>query len=181
MPDFTNSESWNPGLTVLGTLSSLATEIVTSAGGAFARGGAAWPSANRAIFVPVVVSAPITIVKMFIENATTVSGNVDVGIYTTEGVRLVSSGTTAHATANGLQIFDITDTLLNPGLYYLAMAMDNTTATPIRFFNNAAASVTRAAGVLEMASAFVLPNPATFAASSSPYAPNILATGQTVI
>lgn len=135
---------------------------------------AAWPTANKAIFVPFSVHGPVTVVKMFLENGGTVSGNVDVGIYDRGGARLVSSGSTAQSGASAIQEFNITDTLLNPGLYYLACALDITTGQIARWSPSAA--IGRGLGVAEQTSAFALPSSATLAALSSGYIPLICAT-----
>jgi hypothetical protein len=146
--------------------------IVTSAGGTDSLGpmlnamgialaAAAYPETNRAMFVPVSVQAPLTVVKLFTLNGATASGNVDVGIYDAGGVRLVSSGSTAQAGTSVIQEFNITDTLLLPGLYYLAIAADNTTGTFEVWSANAA--ILRSLGILMQLTAFPLPATATFA------------------
>lgn len=140
---------------------------------------AAWPVSNKAYFIPHSVSEIITIRKMFIINGT-VSGNVDVGIYDRNGVRLVSIGSTAQAGASVIQEFDITDTILLPGLYYLAAAMDNTTGQVDSI--GATLSIARSQGVAEMTTAFPLPATATFAAvSGTTRIPFIGATQRTFI
>lgn len=123
---------------------------------------AAWSAANRAYYVPFSVFSPLTVVKMFVVNGGTASGNIDVGIYDAGGARLVSSGSTAQAGTSAVQEFNVTDTILNPGLYYLACAMDNTTGTVEVW--NPSAGIMRAFGVCEQASAFALPATATFGA-----------------
>jgi hypothetical protein len=57
---------------------------------------------------------------MLVLNGATASGNMDVGIYDYAGTRLVSSGSTAQSGTSAFQDFDITDTLLGPGIFYLA-------------------------------------------------------------
>lgn len=130
----------------------------------------AWPTANLALFIPVEIYQPVTIVKMSVGNGTAVSGNIDVGIYDQFGNKKITSGSTAQAGTSVIQTFDITDTLLNPGLYYLAVAADNTTAT----FAGASGVVVgdgQAMGLFQQASAFVLPSPATFAAYAQTVCP----------
>ena len=140
---------------------------------------AGWPAANRAIFMPITIYNPITVVKMFIENGASTSGNIDVGIYDSDGAIIVSSGSTAQSGVSATQEFDITDTLLNPGLYYLAAAMDNTTGTVLRW--GLSGAVARGIGVAQMASAFPLPSTATFAALASSFIPGVFATLRSVI
>lgn len=109
------------------------------------------------------------------------SGNLDVGIYDIVGPnRLVSKGSTAVAAA-GVQVVDITNTTLTPGAYFLAMCVDNTTAS----FNTyvLTALLYQAAGVQQQAvGAVTLPDPATFANPASAYCPLMfVSTGQATI
>lgn len=134
---------------------------------------AVWPASNLAVFVPFTVYETITVVKLSILNGSAVSGNVDVGIYDAGGARLVSSGSTAQSGASAIQTFDITDTVLSPGLYYLALAIDNTTAT-IENVSVTAIDV-EALGVFQQASAFPLPSSATPAAFAQTIVPMIAA------
>ena len=141
-------------------------------------GVATWPAANRAIYVPVVVQVPITVRKMAFEVAVQ-SGNCDVGIYDSSLKRLVSKGSTAVAAA-GTQIIDIVDTALTPGVYFLAMCVDNTTASvgrvPLGLINS------RASGVSQQAvGAVTLPDPAVLAAPGTAYLPVLIATGVATI
>lgn len=124
-----------------------------------------WPTANKAIFYPFHVNRPFLVKKLFCYNGTTAAGNLDVGIYDRFGNRMVSSGSTAQAGTSVLQVFDVTDTWLQPGDYYFALAMDGTTGT---IFRNAmtSTSLSKTAGMLEMASAFPLPATATFATTT---------------
>lgn len=140
---------------------------------------AAYPTANKAIYVPFRLSAPIVAVKLFSHNGATVSGNIDVGIYDEQGTRLVSSGSIAQAGTSVLQEFDIADTSLSPGLFYLAVALDNTTATLFR--STPSAIFLRCNGVAEQTSAFALPATATFAAMSSAYLPFVGLSARTLL
>jgi hypothetical protein len=92
-------------------------------------GDRTWGTANTGFFIPFNVGSMITVKQLAIYNGATVAGNLDVGIYDAEGHRLVSSGSVAQAGVGAIQLFDITDTVLPPGLYYAALACDNATAT----------------------------------------------------
>lgn len=129
----------------------------------------AWPVTNDAIFIPLVVPQAVLIKRLFVINGATASGNVDVGIYSDTGARIVSSGSTGQAGINAPQFFDNTDFLLAPGRYYWGIAMDNVTGTLFR----ASASVQRLQilGVFKQATAFVLPLAATFATPTATYIP----------
>lgn len=135
-------------------------------------GTSAWPTANLALFVPFTISSPITVVQMGVSNGGTVSGNLDVGIYDITGALLVSKGTTAQAGASAVQLLDITNTTLNPGTYFMAMAADNITGT----YNSTTTGDQRlwqVCGMQQMATAFVLPATATFANPGQAYVPAI--------
>jgi hypothetical protein len=132
----------------------------------------AWPSANLAIFVPMRVAVPVTVYKLAIGAGATAAGNFDVGIYDRFGNKLVSSGATAKA-GSVEQIIDVTDTRIGPGLYYLALAADGTNNYICRTASNL--QFTKAYGVLNMSTAYVLPATATFAAATSAVIPMIAA------
>lgn len=102
------------------------------------------------------------------------------GIYDEAGARKVSTTSTAQGTISVLQVVNITDTALGPGLYYLAIAMDNITGTLSR---GLAGSVARCAltGMAEMATAFPLPDPITFATVVSDYVPLVGLTTRTAV
>lgn len=124
-------------------------------------GSATYTSANRAHFQWFRVPEICVVKQLWVANGATASGNIDVGIYTPDGTRLVSSGSTAQSGTSTLQVFDVTDTTLAPGYYYIAVAMDNTTGTIRR--NNLSTQASKFAGSAVMASAFPLPATATLA------------------
>lgn len=160
-------------------IDTLSLESLGSSVSAFSIASATWPTANTAIYIPVRVAYPIIIAKMFWLNGGTVNGNVDAGIYNSEGNRLVSSGSTLQATINVVQSVDITDTLLLPGLYYMALASDSVTATFQRL--NTLTQMARSLGVYSQATAFALPATATFAGTIVNPIPFIAMTTKTVI
>lgn len=139
-----------------------------------------WPTSNLAIFFPFEIYEPITIAKLTVLNGSAVSGNIDAGIYDAMGNRLVSIGSTAQSGTTAIQTFDVTDTLLVPGLYYLALALDNTTGT-VGGYSGLIAGDMQAAGCFQQASAFPLPNPATFAAFAQTVLPLVTAHRKTTI
>ena len=110
-------------------------------------------------------------------NGSTASGNIDVGIYDLGGAKLVSIGSTAQAGTSAYQVFDITDTTLYPGQYYMAVAMDGTTGTLVRW--SPGAQECRNLAMQQMASAFPLPATATFASVASSYIPWVFASRRT--
>lgn len=175
MSDFPNVHPQNP----VGALSPSDPTCPTGgmilcSSGRSAAASAVWPSANRALFIPVVVPCRVTVFQLGWYNGATASGNVDAGIYDLAGNRLVSTGSIAQAGVSALQLVDTTDTVLPPGNYFLALAMDNITGT---IFSSGPGSqhLLRACGVQEQATAFALPSTATFSAPSSNYLPHVVA------
>lgn len=86
-------------------------------------------TANQAYFQPFRIDVGMTAVKMCYVVGATAAGNVDLGIYDAEFNLLVSSGATAQGTINTLQELDITDTVLRPGSYWMAISASIGTAT----------------------------------------------------
>jgi hypothetical protein len=117
---------------------------------------------------------------MMVNNGTVVTGNIDVGIYDASGNRLVSAGSTVQAGTSAIQIFDITDTLLKPGLHYMAIALSNNTGT-LAGWSVGNAVDGRPFGLAQMASAFALPNPATLASYAQTFIPMVSMTPRTAI
>ncbi len=130
----------------------------------------AWPLANMAIYIPVRVDTPVVVTKLFVVNGSAVTGNVDIGLYTLDYARLLSTGSTAQSGTNAVQSIDVTDTPLDAGLYYLALALSSGGATT---FRQAPATVLacRVAGQFEELSALPLPATMTPAASANAYVP----------
>lgn len=135
-------------------------------------GSATWPSANLAIGYPFVLPEPRTALQMWVFNGSAVSGNIDAGIYTAAGAKLVSMGSTAQSGTSTLQLLNITDTVLPANtLLYAWLAVDNTTATITRLAGGVSLAQTGGTGVVQMASAFALPSTVTPAAIASNYIP----------
>jgi hypothetical protein len=133
---------------------------------------AVWPAANRALYIPCVLEVPATVYKMsFVVSVQ--SGNYDIGIYDANWNRIVSKGSTAVPVA-GIAMVDIADTALMPGVYFLALNIDNITASVIRV--GPGLQTCQALGVQQQAvGAVTLPNPATPANPASSYFPIIAA------
>ena len=170
MADFPAVQDYNQQV-----ISSLSVESVGVGVSCLGGGGssAVWPVANQACFVPFQVYVPSLIQQLMIWNGTAVSGNVDVGVYTQDGTRVVSSGSTAQAGTSQVQAFNVTDTQIPPGSYYMAQVLDNATGTFLRPPMTAVEAAVL--GVLAQTSAFPLPSTATFAAAISTGVPQIAA------
>lgn len=139
---------------------------------------AAWPAANRAIFVPFVLDVAELAQQMFWENGA-VAGTSDIGIYDELGNRLVSSGATTNA--GTIQVANIADTSLAPGVYYLAL-LASTVTTQTYWSGAVNVSALRAAGVRQQdVGAATLPATATFAALASSYLPFMGVSFQSVL
>lgn len=136
-------------------------------------------AADSAYFCPFVVSVPLIAVKMFCLNGATAAGNIDMGIYTAAGARLVSKGATAQSGTTTTQTLDITDTLLGPGQYYMAFGSSASTTTLYTYAQTAL--INTAGGCASMASAGTLPTTATFAACTTAKVPYFGLTMRTVI
>lgn len=88
--------------------------------------GSATAGSQIAMFFPFVLESPMTIVKGFTMNGASVNGNNDVGVYDHEFNLIVSIGATAQSGTNAVQEYDITDTLLNPGRYWMGFVNSGT-------------------------------------------------------
>lgn len=128
---------------------------------------AAFPLANLALYVPFAIVAPVVAYRAWALCGTTSGNNFDVGIYSSSGTRLVSTGAVARA-ASAIVSADITDTYLGPGSYYLALAHNGTNTF---YAYSGAAGLCQAVGVMEQTSAYTLPATATFAATTRAYIP----------
>lgn len=143
-------------------------------------GSAVFPTANLAIFVPFRIGRPMTISSLFALNGAAVSGNIDLGIYSADGTKIISTGSTAQAGTSVMQAISVTSTQIGAGLFYLAVAMDNTTGTLIRWAPGAA-PISKMIGLAQMATAFPLPATATLATVANAYVPDIGCTGRSVV
>lgn len=92
-------------------------------------------SANRIHYYPFVLAEVAQAVKMSYIVGAVANGTADLGIYDWQKNKLVSTGPTAQGTINALQELDITDTVLLPGQYWMAIVGSSATGTT---FNSAA-------------------------------------------
>lgn len=143
--------------------------------------GLPWPAANRALYIPIRIPQPITVVKMYRYIGGIAGGNWDVGIYDAAFTRLVSSGSTAAGSTSTTQVFDITDTFLAPGTYYIAAACDSSSGRTIADPSSADLNIFKLWGVMEQATAFALPSTATPVVCTSDYYPIIGCSTTTIV
>lgn len=123
-----------------------------------------WGTANRAVFMPIIVREPAAVQKVGWSNGNSLSGNIDVGVYTPKGGRIFSTGSTAMAGTNQWQFVDVTDFLLSPGDYYLAVSLDTSASRIAHLGVNGSTTNTyyaEIAGAAMQDSSFPLPDLAT--------------------
>lgn len=123
---------------------SVVADLNVNTGNAFNTSGV-WPSANRAIYVPVWLSRQVIVYQMSYIVATQ-AGNYVIGLYDGNGNKLVDSGSQTVPAA-GIALFNITDTIIGPGAYYLALLLSSTTASIRR--SNVGVPIYRASGILQ--------------------------------
>lgn len=113
--------------------------------------------ANVATMTPFVIAHPFLVRKVFWANGSTATtDNIDVGVYSDQFKLIVSGGGTLASGSNATQEVDVTDTLLQPGVYYLAFVQNGTTMTPI--LSNLSIAGYRGLGCARMTSAYPLPS-----------------------
>lgn len=156
----------------LHSLSSYAgADILRIAGTSAAAASGNWPSANLAIYIPFWLPWPYSVRRVFWANGATLTGNKDFGIYSAEGTRIYSTGSTAESGASAIQYTTPSpDILLSPGRYYFALSCSATTGHGWQVSTGAAAEA-RHGGLLQQATAVPLPatmTPASFTGTVMP-------------
>ena len=140
----------------------------------------AWGTVNLARFIPFTVGRPFVAKAMTISVGSTSNGTIDLGIYDDQGNQLVHKGSTTMGTASTAQQLTLTNTLLEPGLYYMAMSCSSSTGT-LLCTPLANVSCCSALGQLQMATAHPLPATATFAANTGTFTPYLMVSGRTLL
>jgi hypothetical protein len=161
----------HPGSIFCGGHSSVGDDVI-DVGNAFSNANVNL-TASRAHYIPFIVRDRCTVYGSLWLNGSTISGNLDVGIYDYTAVRLVSLGATAQAGASAVQYGNLADTTLDPGYYWMAFVADNATAT-FSVCSWTAARPLDFMGIKIQASAYVLPSTATFATSSVTEVPRLV-------
>ena len=141
---------------------------------------AAWPAANRAIYLAFELDVPMLVTQMYSLNGATANGTLDVGIYAADGTRLVSNGSVTQTGPNAIQAFNIADTYLDRGAFWMALALSSGTGTIFRL-NHGVAGDWLIWGGLQQDTALPLPATATFAVNTTQYLPLFGLTGMAVI
>jgi hypothetical protein len=180
MPDFPNAligKSPDQVITPFSD-SSIGPDLI----GGISTASNASPQANRAWFYPFSVKDPVTIMQLGWLNGITVSGNCDCGIYDLAGNRLISTGSTADAGTSSLQVVDVADTDIPPGYYFLAFAVDNTSANlNASVMSSLSLGLLWSCGIMQQDTAFPLPATATFAKLTAKYMAHCCAIRKAVV
>lgn len=161
------ASAFHPVTITCGSIWSVGSEV--AAAGAGGGASAAWPSANRIIYIPFYVNQKCLARKISWINGTAVAGNVTVGIYNSALGRLVTSGTIAQSGVSSVQTADITDTDLSPGTYWMAMLSSSASAQFMR--TNTNVGIMRMSGMFEESGTFFLNSTATVTPLSTNYMP----------
>jgi hypothetical protein len=130
---------------------------------------AAWISANRALYFPLVLPFAYPVKRAWWSNGGTANGTVDLGIFSADGKKLYSTGATTQSGTSAIQ-YAAVDWLIQPGEYYLALSLSSGTGT-IQRSTNITAVALRLTGILREDSAHPLPATMTPAAMASAYVP----------
>lgn len=141
-------------------------------GHAAAPASATYPSANLAIYIPVFIPWTMQVQGGGWVNGSSVAGNADFGIYSADGVRLASRGSTARSGASAPQLDDFASTLLlPPGRYYMAHSASSGAANTSWMNTSITSATGKTLGLLQQASAHPLPatmTPAAWASTGYP-------------
>jgi len=127
----------------------------------------AWESADRAVYIPIQVPVLCVVRRVWWANGATVSGGatIEVGVYSqgptgAPKTKLVS-GSAVQGSATQVQFVDVTDTVLPPGQYWLAIMASSVTNTTLFTVSIGSGGVADIAGRFVQASANPLPSSAT--------------------
>lgn len=88
-------------------------------------------AANKLLAFPFVLERQTTIYKAFWLNGSAAGGNSEAGIWDSAYNKIVTTGSIAGSGNSAPQAADLTDTTLDPGLYYAGMAHNATTTNQL--------------------------------------------------
>ena len=124
-------------------------------------------AANRAYYQPLIIQSPVVVTHISLYVGAAVAGNVDVGIYSFDGRKIVSSGAvdTSGYTINTINTISVIPNRLGPGRYYCAVSGSSGTFTLFRI-SSGSTDIHNFIGEFIQASAHPLPAAATFATAT---------------
>lgn len=134
---------------------------------------AVFPTAKKVLYCPIRLMQPVLVQQLYINNGAAVSGNVEVGLYSYDGKKIVSSGSAAQSGVGVPQLFNITDTQIGAGVFYIAVSLDNTTGAFSRISLVSLPVAVCLDYATETTGSFGLPATATFSATVDLYIPDI--------
>lgn len=124
---------WRPSpapyhITCTGRYSSLGPLILISNNAGFSVVFTSWPSANLAIYMPILMPCRFTVARFMVANGNVVAGNINMGLYSGSGKLLCSTGATAQSGTSAVQYVGITNQSFPMGDYFLALLASSTSA-----------------------------------------------------
>ena len=134
----------------------------------------AWATANLGVFTPFYVLGLFRFTTFTWRNGATISGNVEVGVYSSDGRKIRSTGVVPQAAgANAHQSVTVPSTALGVGMFYFGTVFSSNTAT---IFGQSTANAGLAAmmGVFNQASALPLPEQFIISDPASVVVPQIV-------
>ncbi len=138
----------------------------------------AWPTANLAIYIPFFLERSRTVYQVGWVNGATPTGTREVGIYSASGTKIISGAAVASG-ASLSQLVNVTDTILEAGVYWLAATNTDLTAW---FAWAPPAPQAASLGILTQVTANPLPATATMALNQTlAFIPNAFASMRAVI
>lgn len=125
------------------------------------------PTANQAIYVPIVVTTTATFTRGFWWNGSAPGGNTCVGLYTPDGTRQATTGSVASSGASAIQSAAFAASYVaTPGIYYMAIQFSAATVNGTSGYGPSL--LFRMIGLYTQAvGSFPLPASATFATWTS--------------
>lgn len=124
----------------------------------------ATPGANITIYVPLLIHRPVIAYQLWVRLGGATAGLVGMGIWDETGTRLISTAQTPVGSFNTMQYFDITDTALTRGTYFVGVWNGTSTNRWNSFSTNGTAQL-RSLGLYQQTGP--MPSPAVFSVVSS--------------
>ena len=135
-------------------------------------GGTNWAEVNRVIYVPLLLTHPFSLVRFWWANGTTLSGQIEVGLYSASGTRLATTGSIGGGVAAGTQSAAPTagTIVLAPGFYRLAVTVNQINRRLLKF-SSTVQNFRKLNVYEELTGGFGLPATATLGTNLSAWVP----------